>query len=158
VLSQFLGEQGLMIEGPATSEVAKVRIVHGSDTGETTTYPAELYRLEPPVSDQIQASTPVEYILGFIPRSLVPPRTASTPTISLPGEPAPPPPSPGEPAPTPLKPDPAVQSALRSISVIAYDASGDEIGRQQLNGPSAEIGLYPPVYNDDSQVAGNGEK
>jgi YD repeat-containing protein len=138
--SEALGDQGLIVKGPAAPVVARVVIVRKQRSGRSTTYPASLYRLDGSLTEAIEGDDPLRYVVAFLPSSLVPARTSSTPTLPGPGQK---PPGPGAPPITETPPD--VRSALRKLTAVAYDAAGNRIARQSLDAPNAQLSLYPPV-------------
>lgn len=141
VLSPSLGERGLVIQGLATVDVTEAEIVHRDEGGKTTSYPVEVFELQAPVSDEIDAVAPLKYVVGFIPSSLVPARTPSTPAVPLPRiRPS------HRPWLSPEGSDP-VRAALDRIAVVAYDEVGEAIGRETLDSPNAALTLYPPLYH-----------
>jgi hypothetical protein len=138
--SDALGDQGLIVKGPAAPAVARVVIVRKERTGKSTTYPANLYSLNGALTDEIEGHDPLRYVVAFLPSSLVPARTPSTPTLPGPGHK---PPGPDAPPLTETPPD--VRSALRKLTAVAYDEAGNRIARQSLDAPNAQLSLYPPV-------------
>jgi len=132
--SPALGTDRLMVHGAASHEADRVEVTYEPEAGERVSYPVEVFRLEAPVVDELGAPRPVNYLVAFLPDSLVPPDDGSTRDPGAIWH--------------ELRDHPAAK-ALHRISVIAYDSAGGEIARTRLDESFvAPIWLYSLVQDE----------
>lgn len=130
-----LGEHRMMVSGLVGPQISSVVIEHRGSDGRLTTYDADVLLLGGGVRKAIGSTEDLRFALAFLPTDLVPPKPDGLfESVDVDRDPAPVDPS-----------ENPVNEALRSFTVVGFDASGREVARQVLGEYIwAFMGLYPP--------------
>lgn len=147
-----LGDDQLIVDGLARADVTRVEIERVTSDG-IDSYATQLYQLDGALADAIGSDEQAAFFVTFLPEELVPPLDPHAPQGSP--EFAQPAPAPGTiPGDSPVigagldpdaqrRIDSPVERALARMSVVAYDAEGNEVGRESLlRGPFSHAMVY----------------